>query len=88
MNFFIDDIIRRLVEMKESGYSYCEISLEEADEEIPAQMLLSALECGGDGAVDFDEIDEVPLEEIEKYADCNVVPPHSRKPIKRIKIMD
>lgn len=97
MNIFIDDVIRKLVEMKSDGYSYCDIDFIPEDEydgeTYPAWVSFEAIDCGGDSGIDYNgdgesEVCEVPGEELEEYAFQNRKPSPSRRQIKNITISD
>lgn len=96
MNVFIDDVIRKLLEMRNDGYYYCEINeigpdIIDDDDDIPPFLSFSALECGGMGAVDYNDdpetdVLEVSESELEEYAEQHCEPSPNRKKIKEIKI--
>ena len=97
MNIFIDDVIRKLVEMKSDGYSYCGIDFIPEDtydgETQPAWISFEAIGFGGDEGVDYNddeetEVCEVSSEELEQFAFQNRRPSPDRKPIKNITISD
>lgn len=79
--FYIDDILKELIDLKTSGHNYCEIALSYPDEndiEIQGGLHISGLECGGLGACDCESIDRVPDNEILEYADFGIEPPNHR----------
>ena len=91
MDIFIDDAIRKLLEMRNDGYFYCSVDIFPADEDCPAVLSFEALECGGDGAISYDDDEEtavyaVPEDELDKYADRYMTPAPNRKVIKKIDI--
>lgn len=97
MNIFIDDAIRKLLEMKNDGYAYCDIDLIPADEyngeHYPPWISFTAIEDGGDSGIDYNDnedtdVCEVPSEELEEYAYRNHQPSPNRKSIKNITISD
>lgn len=75
-NFYIDNLILSLLQLKSYGYSYCEIHLLDASTEnfdgedvyFPASVSFSAVSDGGMCAVDFPSVPAVPADEIQKYA--------------------
>lgn len=75
-NFYIDNLILSLLQLKSYGYSYCEIHLLDAfkenfdgeDVDFPAAVSFSAVSDGGMCLVDFPSVPAVPAEEIQKFA--------------------
>ena len=75
-NFYIDNLILSLLQLKSYGYSYCEIYLSDAftenfdgeDVDFPAAVSFSAVSDGGMCLVDFPAVPAVSSEEIQKYA--------------------
>lgn len=96
MKVFIDDLIRVLADMHNSGFHYCDIDLieeEPSDDEdmyLPAMVMLQGLDCGGKLSVNFDEpeIEEVEDSEISNYAHKFKSCAPSRKSIKKLTIED
>lgn len=91
MNVFIDDVIRKLIEIKNDGYSYCNILDLPADGDLEASMSFHAIDEGGEFEIDYDddlEILEVSDDELTFYAFRNKKPSHDRKPIKNITITE
>lgn len=97
MNIFIDDVIRKLVEIRKDGYLYCNIDFlpeDEVDDDIlPPCLTFSAIDIGGEMSVDYfgdsdTDVYEVPQDELSKYAHCNHKPAPDRKSIKDITIKD
>lgn len=97
MKVFIDDVIRKLIEIKSDGYSYCDIDFIPEDEydgeKYPAWVSFEAVGFGGDENIDYNgddesEVCEVPEEELEEYAFQNRKPSPSRRQIKNITISD
>lgn len=93
MNVFIDDVIRKLMEIRNDGYYYCDISLLSGDDELEPMIWFEALECGGCGGIDYNDneetdVTEVPEEEVDSYAYQNKKPSPKRKVIKQINIID
>lgn len=95
MNVFIDDLIRKLLEMRNDGYRYCEMEIIEADDEDNEDdvsfLSFFALDCGSMGGIDYNDdpdtdVTEVPADELEQYADRYSEPSPHRKSIKEIKI--
>lgn len=80
MAYSVDELIRALFELKEEGYSYCELSIDEDTDE--KGISFSALDTGGLGLIDFETVVEaVPNEEIQEYANANEQPAEIRNPI-------
>lgn len=78
--YYIDEIIDRLIDMRKDGYRYCQIVELEEDKEygFPPCLSFDALECGGYGACDYEEVNSVPNEEVLKYAEVNANAPKYR----------
>lgn len=95
MNFFVDDLIKKLVEIHNDGYHYCclDIIPSTGNGEFDFGFIdFEALDIGGAEGIDYyDDIDdyikEVSGDEIFQYANCNEKPSPNRKPIKEIKII-
>lgn len=80
MAYSVDELIRALLEVKEGGYSYCELSID--DENSEKEIYFTGLDAGGLGAcMDFDTVKSVPEEEIQEYANVFEEPAEIRKPI-------
>ena len=91
MDIFIDDAIRKLLEMRNDGYYYCSVDIVPATEEFPEMLCFDALECGGLGEISYDDNEEtsvysVPGDELEEYADRNIPPAPHRKVIKKVEV--
>lgn len=98
MTIFIDDAIRKLLEIKNDGYSYCDIDFVPEDkydgESYPAWVSFSAIDGGGEFSTDYNDDDddntvsEVSKAELERFAFRNHQPALNRKPIKKITVND
>lgn len=93
MNIFIDEVIRKLVKIRQDGYFYCNIDFlpeDEVDGDIlPPSLTFSAIDIGGKFGVDCNtDVCEVPQDELSEYAHCNHEPSPNRKTIKEITIND
>lgn len=95
MNIFIDDLIRKLIEIRKDGYYYCDIDFLPSDEldgeDEPACLSFAATDDGDICGVDCNdgiEVTEIPDEELEKYGYKNHAPSPIRKVIKDIKLDD
>lgn len=95
MNIFIDDLIRKLIEIRKDGYYYCDIDFLPSDEfegEVaPACLSFSVSDEGDICGVDYNdgiEVTEIPDEELEEYGYKNRAPSPKRKVIKNLKIDD
>ena len=97
MKIFIDEVIRKLLEIRNNGYLYCDIDFlpeDEVDDDIlPPILTFSAVDIGGTMGDDYfgnsdTDVCEVPQDELSEYAHCNHKPAPNRKPIKNITIDD
>lgn len=97
MNIFIDEVIRKLIKIRQDGYFYCDIDFlpeDEVDGDIlPPSLTFSAIDIGGEMGVDYfgdsdTDVCEVPQDELSEYAHCNHEPSPNRKTIKEITIND
>lgn len=98
MTIFIDDAIRKLIEIKNDGYSYCDIDFIPEDEydgeSYPAWVSFTAVDGGGEFDVDYNdgdeenEVNEISEDELAKFAFRNHQPAPNRKAIKTINISD
>ena len=95
MNIFIDDLIRKLIEIRNDGYNYCDIDFLPSDEfdgeTIPPSLSFCAVGEGNIEGIDYNdgiEVNEVPDEELDKYGFRNRKPSPERKTIKKIIIDD
>lgn len=95
MNIFIDEVIRKLLEIRKDGYLYCDIDFlpeDEVDDDIlPPSLTFSAIDIGGTMGVDYfgdsdTDVCEVPQDELSKYAHRNHKPAPNRKQIKNITV--
>ena len=89
MDIYIDDLIRKLVEIRKDGYHYCSINTITGDDEFCGLLSVLAIDDGGNGEIDYaDEIDitEVEADELNNYAFQNKPPAPNRKSITDIKI--
>lgn len=97
MNIFIDEVIRKLLEIRKDGYLYCDIDFlpeDEVDDDIlPPSLTFSAIDIGGEMGVDYSgdsdtDVCEVPQDELSEYAHRNHKPAPNRKQIKNITVDD
>ena len=94
MKIFVDDLIRVLTDMHNDGYKYCELDFTEEEEfdgeTLPAQIVLYGLDDGGNGSIEFDDIEvlNVDDEEISRYAFRGRTSAPKRKSIKKVKLED
>ena len=91
MNVFVDDVIRKLLEIRNDGFTYCNIDIVPACAGELGFLSFEALNFGGIEGIDYcDDLDtdvtEVSNEEIEQYADQNAAPAPGRKLITKIEI--
>lgn len=95
MNVFIDDVIKKLLEMRNDGYYYCDIIVSPAVgdgvEGDVGFIAFEALDCGGTIATDYsddpdDDVVEVSDDELQVYAQQYSKPAPERKPFKEIKV--
>ncbi len=86
MDFFIDDLINKLLEMRNDGFMYCTFDVMSAEEDFPARICFEAIDDGGCGTVDYSDEDTdvypVSEEEISVYAFRHKQPPKERDTLK------
>jgi len=62
MNIEVNKLIEKLLEIKKDGFSVVSLDFLEEDKEFnfPPSLHIDALECGGRGATDYENIEECP----------------------------
>lgn len=97
MNVFIDEVIKKLLEIRNDGYLYCDINVNPADKtddednDMVGFLSFEALDCGGLEGIDYaddpdDDVTEVPDDELQFYAHQNMNAAPNRKPFKKIDV--
>ena len=92
MNIFVDDLIRALAAIHNDGYRYCTIDFFDEDEcdgdILPPSIMLSGLDEGGEQPIEYSdsEVEEVPDDEISRYAYVGRTSAPRRKAIKKIRL--